>query len=58
VLENDKRKMIASLDRNPEMKGNKRRTRDRLTLLSGLIQLDVSEIRGLAPSTFACATNE
>jgi hypothetical protein len=32
-------KMIASLVRNPEMKGSRRRKRERLCLLSGLIQL-------------------
>jgi hypothetical protein len=39
VFDSDRKKMMASLERNPERNGRRRRTREKLTLLSGLIQL-------------------
>src|ERR1700736_6080229 len=39
VFDSDRKKMMASLERNPERNGRRRRIREKLTLLSGLIQL-------------------
>src|ERR1700730_14951074 len=39
VFESDRKKMMASLERNPERNGRSRRTREKLTLLRSLMLL-------------------
>ena len=53
VLEIDRKKISASFERNPEMNGSSRRTREKLTVLRGLIQFRPQKATG-DPITRRC----